>query len=43
MQHLPEIEKTAFKEEKSCLKWTNYNGRRKVCVNMQTDADMQTS
>ena len=39
MQQLPEIEKTDSKEEISCLKWTIYNGRRKVCVNFQTDTD----
>ena len=39
MQQLPEIEKTDSKEEISCLKWTIYNGRRKVCVNVQTDTD----
>ena len=39
MQRLPDIEKTDSKEEKSCFKWTIYNGRRKVCVNFQTDTD----
>ena len=39
MQELPDIEKTDFKEEISCLKWTIYNGRRKVCVNFETDRD----
>ena len=39
MQQLPDIEKTGSKEEISCLKWTMYNGRRKVCVNFQTDTD----
>ena len=39
MPQLPNIEKTDSKEEKSCLKWTIYNGRRKVCVNFQTDTD----
>ena len=39
MQQLPDIEKTDSKEEISCLKWTKYNGRRKVCVNFQTDTD----
>ena len=37
MQQLPDIEKTDTKEEISCLKWTIYNGRRKLCVNFQTD------
>ena len=39
MQYLPDIEKTDSKQEKSRLKWTLYNGRRKVCVNFQTDTD----
>ena len=39
MQLLPDIEKTDSKEEISCLIWTIYNGRRKVCVNFQTDTD----
>ena len=39
MQQLPDIEKSDSKEEISCLKWTIYNGRRKVCVNFQTDTD----
>ena len=39
MQQLQEIEKIDSKEEISCLKWTIYNGRRKVYVNFQTDTD----
>ena len=39
MQQLPDIEKTDSKEEISCLKWTIYNSRRKVCVNFQRDTD----
>ena len=39
LQQLPDIEKTDSKEELSCLKWTIYNGRRKVCENFQTDTD----
>ena len=39
MQQLPDIKKTDSKVEISCLKWTKYNGRRKVCVNFQTDTD----
>ena len=39
MQQLPDIEKTDSKEEISRLKWTIYSGRRKVCVNFQTDTD----
>ena len=38
-QQLPDIQKTDSKDEISCLKWTIYNGRRKVCINFQTDAD----
>ena len=38
-QQLPDIEKIDSKDEISCLKWTIYNGRRKVCINFQTDAD----
>ena len=39
MQQLPDLEKTDSKEEISCPKRTTNNGRRKVCVNFQTDAD----
>ena len=35
-QQLPDIEKLDSKAEISCLKWTNNNGRRKVCINFQT-------
>ena len=38
-QQLPDIEKTDSKDKYSCLKWTIYNGRRKVCINFQTDTD----
>ena len=38
-QQLPDIEKADSKHEISCLKWTIYNGRRKVCINFQTDTD----
>ena len=38
-QQLPIIEKVDLKDENSCLKWTIYNGRRKVCINFQTDTD----
>ena len=38
-QQLPDIEKVDSKDEISCLKWTIYNGRRKVCINFQTDTD----
>ena len=36
-QQLPDFEKADSKDELSCLKWTVYNGRRKVCINFQTD------
>ena len=39
MQQLPEIEKVDPKNEISCLKWTLYNGRRKVCISFNTDMD----
>ena len=39
MQQRPDIEETDWKEEISRLKWTIYNGRRKVFVNFQTDLD----
>ena len=39
MQHLPNIQKTDSKKETSCLNWTIYSGRRKVCVNFQFDTD----
>ena len=38
-QQLPDFEKADSKDEISCLKWTIYNGRRKVCINFQTDTD----
>ena len=38
-QQLPDIEKTDSKDEVSCLKFTIYNGRRKLCVNFQSDKD----
>ena len=38
-QQLPDIEKADSNDEISCLKWTIYNGRRKVCINFQTDTD----
>ena len=39
MQQLPDIEKTDSKEEIYRLKLTKGYGRRKVCVNFQTDTD----
>ena len=38
-QQLPDIEKSDLRDEISCLKWTIYNGGRKVCINFQTDTD----
>ena len=38
-QQLPDIEKVDSKDETSCLKWTIYNGGRKVCVNFRTYTD----
>ena len=38
-QQLPDNEKSDSKDEIYCLKWTIYNGRRKVCINFQTDTD----
>ena len=38
-QEMPDFEEADSKDEISCLKWTIYNGRRKVCVNLQTDTD----
>ena len=38
-QQLSDFEKVDSKDEISCLKWTFYNGRRKVCINFQTDTD----
>ena len=39
MQQVPDNEKTDSKRKIFCLKWTKFNGRRKVCVNFQTDKD----
>ena len=38
-QQSPDIGKVDSKDENSCLKWTIYIGRRKVCINIQTDTD----
>ena len=38
-QQLPDFEKSDSKDEISCLNWTFYNGRRKVCINFQADTD----
>ena len=37
-QQLPDMEKTHSIEEFSCLKWTIYTGKRRVCINY-TDTD----
>ena len=42
-QQLPDIEEVDSKVEISCLKWTIYNGKRKVCINFQTDTDKVNS
>ena len=39
IQQLPDFEKSDSKDQISCLKRTIYNGRRKVCINFQTDTD----
>ena len=39
MQLLPDIEKTDSREKVSRLRWTVYNGRRKVCVSFQTNTN----
>ena len=36
-QQLPDIEKSDSRDEISCLKWTFYNGKRKICIKFQTD------
>ena len=36
---MPDIEKTDSKDEIFCLKWTIYNGRRKICISFQTHTD----
>ena len=38
-QQMPDIENTDSKNDISGLKWTIYNGRRKMCINFQTDTD----
>ena len=38
-QKLREIEKLDSKNEVSCLNWTFYNGRRKVCISFKTDVN----
>ena len=38
-QQVPDVEEVDSRDEIPCLKWTIYNGRRKVCINFQTDTD----
>ena len=38
-QQLPDIEQSDSKDKISCLKWTIYNGRRKLFFKFQTDTD----
>ena len=38
-QQMPDIERNDSKDEISCLKWIILNGRREVCINLQTDTD----
>ena len=38
-QQLPDVENADSKDECFCLKWTFYNGRKKVCISFQTDID----
>ena len=38
-EQLSDFEKIDSKDEIFCLKWTTFNGRRKVCINFQTDTD----
>ena len=38
-KQLPVIQKADSKDEISCLNWTIYIGRRKVCINFQSDTD----
>ena len=39
MEQCPEIKKVDSMNEISCLKWTIYNERRKVCISFKTDVD----
>ena len=38
-QQLLGVEKLDSKNEITCLKWTIYKGRRKVCIRSKTDMD----
>ena len=40
-QQLPHIEKVDSKDEIPCLKWTIYNGGRKVRTIFQTDTNVR--
>ena len=42
VQQMPKIAKIDCRVEFSCLKWTVYNGWRKVCVINKTDSDKLT-
>ena len=39
MQQLPAMDQVYSKEEISFLKWTKFNGSRKVCVKFQTNTN----
>ena len=39
IQQMPDIEKADSKDDVPCLKWTIYDGRRKVCMNSEADTD----
>ena len=39
MPQLPDIGKSDSKKKFSCLKWTKYNGRRRLSVHFKTDTD----
>ena len=39
MQQLPEIEKVDSRNDSFCLKWTIYNGGRKICISFKTDLE----
>ena len=38
-QQTTDFGKIDSEDEISCSKWTIYNGRRKICINFQTDTD----
>ena len=39
MQKIPEVGKFDSENEISCLRWINFNGRRKDCVFCKTDTE----